>query len=114
MIDRLILLLLAGGCLLFGAILFIELAPAADDDAVVARATAQPEAAGGTARPQNSKPEELVATILARPLFSSTRRPPQTSSGASTDNDLADTRLAGIVTMPSRRIAIFAISGDKP
>jgi len=115
MIDRLALLLLAGGCLLFGVILLLELAPANDEDAAVAQAAARSDAASPTTRPQNWRPEELIATVLARPLFSSTRRPPQdASSGPSGDSDLADARLTGIVTMPSRRVAIFAMSGDKP
>jgi general secretion pathway protein N len=115
MTDRLVLLLLVGACLLFGAILFAELAPGTDEDAVVARATAGPDAASPTTRPQSARPEELITAILARPLFSSTRRPPQdASSGPSADSDLADARLTGIVTTPSRRIAIFAISSDKP
>ena len=38
MIDRLVLLLLVGGCLLFGAILIMELAPAGAEDGVVAQA----------------------------------------------------------------------------
>src|SRR5215831_12602714 len=115
MIDRLALLLLAGGCLLFGVILLLELAPANDEDAAVAQEAARSDAASPTTRPQNWRPEELIATVLARPLFSSTRRPPQdASSGPSGDSDLADARLTGIVTMPSRRVAIFAMSGDKP
>jgi hypothetical protein len=115
MIDRLALILLIAGSLLFGAIIFIELAPAGDEDAVIAKATARSDAASPTSRPQVQRPEELVATALARPLFSSTRRPPQDApSGAAADSDLADARLTGIVTSPRRRIAIFAISGDKP
>ena len=114
MIDRLVLLLLVGGCLLFGAILIMELAPAGAEDEVVAQA-ARSDAASPTTRRQNSRPEELVATALARPLFSSTRRPPQDApSGAAADSDLSDARLTGIVTTPGRRIAIFAVSGDKP
>src|SRR5207302_1869967 len=74
MIDRLVLLLLVGGCLLFGAILIMELAPAGAEDGVVAQA-ARSNAVSPTTRPQNPRPEELVATTLARPLFSSTRRP---------------------------------------
>ncbi len=52
MIDRLVLLLLVGGCLLFGAILIMELAPAGAEDPVVA--------AGGAVRrgePNNSAAE---------------------------------------------------------
>jgi general secretion pathway protein N len=114
MIDRLVLLLLVGGCLLFGVILIIELAPAGAQDPVVAP-TAQSDAPNPTTRPQNPRPEELVATVLARPLFSSTRRPPQDApSGAAADSDLNDARLTGIVTTPRHRLAIFAVTGDKP
>ena len=113
MIDRLLLLLLVGGCLLFGAILIMELAPAGAEDAVIAQA-ARSNAASPTTRGQNPRPEELVATALARPLFSSTRRPPQDAPSGAADSDLSDARLTGIVTTPGRRIAIFAVNGDKP
>jgi general secretion pathway protein N len=114
MIDRLVLWLLVGGCLLFGVILIVELAPAGAEDPVVAPTT-QSDAPNPTIRPQNPRPEELVATVLARPLFSSTRRPPQDApSGAAADSDLNDARLTGIVTTPRHRLAIFAVAGDKP
>jgi general secretion pathway protein N len=113
MIDRLLLFLLVGGCVLFGAILVIELAPAGAEDAVVAQA-ARSDAASPIARPQNPRPEELVAAALARPLFSSTRRPPQDAPSGAAADDLTDARLTGIVTTPLHRIAIFAVSGDKP
>jgi hypothetical protein len=117
MMDRLVLLLLAAGCVLFGAIVYVELEPDDAADAAVARVAARPETAavvhrqpGGAARL-----DELVATALARPLFSSTRRPPQSAAaGAAPDGDLADKRLTGIVITPGQRIAIFAIAGDKP
>jgi hypothetical protein len=51
---------------------------------------------------------------LARPLYSATRRPPQTADNAATDPGLTDTRLTGIVTEPDRRLAIFAVTGGKP
>ena len=51
---------------------------------------------------------------LARPLFSATRRPPQTEGNAAADPGLTDTRLTGIVTEPDHRVAIFAITGAKP
>ena len=112
--DRLVLFLLLGGCLLFGAILIVELVPAGAEDEVVAQA-GRSDTARPTTRRQNPRPEELVATALARPLISSTRRPPQDApSGAAADSDLSDARLTGIVTTPGRRIAIFAVSGDKP
>jgi general secretion pathway protein N len=113
MIDRLVLLLLVGGCLLFGVILITELAPAGAEDPVVAP-TAQSDAPNPTTRPQNPRPEELVATMLARPLFSSTRRPPQDAPSGAADSDLTDARLTGIVTTPRHRMAIFALTGDKP
>jgi general secretion pathway protein N len=113
MIDRLVLLLLVGGCLLFGAILIMELAPAGTEDTVVAQA-ARSDAPSPMTRQQNPRPEELVATALARPLFSSTRRPPQDAPSGAAADDLTDARLTGIVTEPGHRIAIFAVSGDKP
>jgi len=97
--DRLVLLLLLGGCLLFGAILIMELAPAGAEDEVVAQ-TARSEGASPITRPQNPRPEELVATALARPLFSSTRRPPQDAPSGAAADDLTDARLTGIVTTP--------------
>jgi hypothetical protein len=113
MIDRLALLLLAGGCLLFGAILITEFVATGAEDAVVAQ-SARSDAASPTTRRQNPRPEELVATALARPLFSSTRRPPQDAPNGAADSDLSDARLTGIVTTPAHRLAIFAVSGDKP
>lgn len=115
MIDRLVPLLLVGGCLLFGMILFIELAPADQEDSVANQPAARSSAPNPAIRPQTARPEELVSAALARPLFSSTRRPPQDASNAAAgDNDLSDSRLTGIVTMRDRRVAIFAVSGDKP
>jgi general secretion pathway protein N len=108
-----VLLLLVGGCLLFGAILIMELAPAGAEDTVVAQA-ARSDAPSPMTRQQNPRPEELVATALARPLFSSTRRPPQDAPSGAAADDLTDARLTGIVTEPGHRIAIFAVSGDKP
>ena len=115
MIERLALLLLIGGCLMFGAIIFIELEAAGTEDAAVAKVAARPDTAPTMRLQQNPRIDELLAATLARPLFSSTRRPPQSAStDAATDSDLADTRLTGIVTEPGRRTAIFAVNGDKP
>jgi hypothetical protein len=114
MIERLALLLLIGGCLIFGAILLVELEPAGTEDAAGAKVVARPDTAPTIRRQQNPRIEELLAATLARPLFSSTRRHPQSASTEATDSDLADTRLTGIVTEPGRRTAIFAVNGDKP
>jgi len=115
MIERLALLLLIGGCLMFGAIIIVELEPAGTEDAAVTKVAARPDTAPTMRLQQNPRIDELLAATLARPLFSSTRRPPQSAStDAATDSDLADTRLTGIVTEPGRRTAIFAVNGDKP
>ena len=115
MMPRLHLFLLTGGCVLFGAILFLELDAGGEDTSQAVEIARRHEPAPAMRRQQIPKLDDLVATILARPLFSSTRRPPQNASaGASADNDLADTRLTGIVTEPGRRLAIFAVNGEKP
>jgi general secretion pathway protein N len=115
MIQRLALLLSIAGCLLFAAIILIELKPVEGDDAAVREVSARSPVTAAANRRQTPKVDESVTTILARPLFSSTRRPPPTAAGGSAgDSDLANTRLTGIVTAPGRRFAIFAVSGDKP
>jgi hypothetical protein len=113
-INRLLLSVLIAGSL-FGAIVYFELQPTAADDEVVATLKGVPEVAKPSPRQQDPRIGDPVAIALAKPLFSPTRRPPQsTQAGAAEDNDLADTRLAGIVTTPARRLAIFAVKGDKP
>lgn len=115
MMDRLVFYLLIAGCLVFGAIVFIEVGPAGTDGGVTGEVAGRPAVTPAIRRQQNPRLDELLATVLARPLFSSTRRPPQTASTeAATDSDLAGTRLTGIVTEPGRRIAVFAVNGAKP
>ena len=115
MIDRLILLLLIAGSLVFGAVVYTELRPGGAKEAATAKVAARPDSAPTLRRQQGPRVEELVATILARPLFSSTRRPAQDApAAAAADGDLADTRLTGILTEPGRRMAIFAVTGGKP
>ena len=59
--------------------------------------------------------DKSVATILAQPLFSPTRRPPETvQADGSADPTLSDVRLTGIVIEPDRQLAIFAVKGAKP
>jgi hypothetical protein len=115
MIDRLVIYLLLAGCLIFGALVLTELQPDATDKAAPTQVSGRPNAAAATRRQPGTRIDELLATALARPLFSSTRRPPQ--SGASdqvVSSDLADTRLTGIVTEPGHHVAIFAVNGAKP
>jgi hypothetical protein len=114
MIDRLVIYLLLAGCLIFGAIVLAELEPAAND-AALAELPQRPDNAARAPGAPNARLDELLAMALARPLFSSTRRPPQgaANDGAS-GSDLADTRLTGIVTEPGHHVAIFAVNGAKP
>ena len=113
MIDRVVVLLLAG-CALFGSVILVELtsedggASASTPVAVRAEPAPPPQA-------QGPRIDDLLATILGRPLFSPTRQP----AGRATpeqpmDLDLAEVRLTGIVMEPDRRIAIFAVPGAKP
>lgn len=53
----------------------------------------------------------LVQTILARPLFSPTRRPP---AHASAPADKSLPRLAGVIVTPAGRRAIFAPAAGRP
>jgi len=112
--SRLVLLLLIAGCLLFGSIMFTELQSSGTEDTALAEVPSRSELAPAVRRQQNPRIDELLTAILARPLFNSTRRPPETAPTAATDSDLAGTRLAGIVIDPRRRLAIFAVNGDKP
>jgi hypothetical protein len=117
MIDRLALMLLVVGSILFGAIFAVELtAPPAPAEIAVAAGSAP--ARGKTPPPSvasvaNVRPDSIVAEILARPLFSATRRPPPQSDSPTGDSALSDTRLTGIVTEPGYRFAIFAPHGAK-
>ena len=113
MTDRRVLLLLIG-CLAFGSIIFVELQLlTGTEDPAVVEAAVRPDTPPAARRQQNPQIDELLTAILARPLFSSTRRPPQGTAANEADSDLADTRLTGIVTEPGRRMAIFAVNGEK-
>jgi hypothetical protein len=115
MIDRLVIYLLLAGCLIFGAVVLLELEPAATDTAAPNEVSKRSDTTSAVRRQPSSRLDELLATALARPLFSSTRRPPQSAANDSgTSSDLADMRLTGIVTEPDHHVAIFAVNGAKP
>ena len=116
MTDRLATYLLIVGCLIFGAVLLLELKPTATTDTAAPNETAKrPDAASTERRASGTRLDELLAVALARPLFSSTRRPPQAAApDSATNSDLADMRLTGIVTEPDHHVAIFAVNGAKP
>ena len=74
-----------------------------------------PQAETKQGRAQEPKSEDLLATIIARPLFDPTRRPPDVvSSQNATEPELGDVRLTGIVLEPNRHFAIFAVPDAKP
>jgi hypothetical protein len=115
MIDRLVIYLLLAGCLIFGAVVFLELEPTAADTAAPNEVSKRSDTTSTVRRQPSTRLDELLATALARPLFSSTRRPPQSAANDSvTSSDLTDMRLTGIVTEPDHHVAIFAVKGDKP
>lgn len=107
--------LLIAGCVLFAALIVAELYAGADGT-VAPPAPATPVDEVRTPPPaQPARPEDLLATALARPLFSATRRPPETAaSDGAGGPELSDKRLSGIVIEPDRRLAIFAVTGAKP
>jgi hypothetical protein len=114
MTNRPLYLLLAG-CLMFGAIILVELAPAVDEEAALPARAPRASVPPAPQRQQHPPVDKLLETTLSRPLFSSTRRPPQsaTDDGVA-DTDLSDKRLTGIITAPGHRIAIFAVRDAKP
>jgi len=114
MTDRLGIYLLLAGCLVFGGVIAVDLQPATDDQVAVNASTAPTGAAVAVHRQPSTHLDELLATVLSRPLFSSTRRPPQSAVNDGPSADLGDTRLTGIVTEPGRHLAIFAVNGAKP
>jgi general secretion pathway protein N len=115
MTDRLPIYLLLAGCLIFGGVIVVDLEAATDDGVAVSARTAPTGAAVAVRRQPGTHVDELLATVLSRPLFSSTRRPPQSAaSDGPSSADLGDTRLTGIVTEPGHHLAIFAVKGANP
>ena len=114
MIDRLVIYLLLAGCVVFGAIVLLELKSAATDTAAPSGVARRADTTSAVRRLPSTRLDDLLAQALARPLFSSTRRPPAVANDSVISSDLADTRLTGIVTEPGRQIAIFAVNGAKP
>jgi len=117
MIERLPLILLLAACALFSGIIVAELAaaPARETEVASAVPSRTEPLLPAARRPEvGSQYDSIVATILARPLFSGSRRPPPHGDSPTADSALADTRLTGIVTEPGHRFAIFAPTGAKP
>jgi len=106
------LLLFGATSLLFGSLIVAEFMAGTENGVPIAPVVARRDAERSKSWSSSLPIDTLVATILARPLFSPDRQPsaaPQ-SAGA----DLKDKRFAGIVIAPDRRLAIFAVAGAKP
>jgi len=115
MIDRLVIYLLLAGCVIFGAIVLLELKSTSTDTVAPSGVARRADTTSAVRRQPSTRLDDLLAQALARPLFSSTRRPPQAAANDSViSSDLADTRLTGIVTEPGHQVAIFAVNGAKP
>ena len=86
MIDRLVIYLLLAGCLIFGAVVLLELQPTVlPTRRHQTRFQGAPMTTSAVRRQPSTRLDELLAMALARPLFSSTRRPPQSAANDSVD-----------------------------
>src|SRR5882724_9794992 len=109
------LLVLFCGCLGLAAINAAELTPTSyeEHETAIANPPAQPSPAsivsGQLARATLGP---SLSTIVARPLFSPSRRPLEKEAPVS--EDFNGKRLSGIIIAPEQRIAIFAVDGGKP
>jgi hypothetical protein len=114
MTARPLALLLLAGCAALGGLLSAEFATDVDQTAPATEVSPPPSSAGAP-RTYAAAIEEQVETVLARPLFSPTRRAPEASAANVTaELGIERLRLAGIVTAPGRRLAIFADTDGKP
>lgn len=114
MIDRLVAPLLLVGCVTFGAVLLFEIKTPDRPPVVPSAAVEHIDPPPALHQLPIADAAPPIAAILARPLFSPTRRPPQSKAGgAADDSGLADSRLAGIIIEPGHRFAIFAPEGAK-
>jgi hypothetical protein len=100
--------------LALGGVLYLEAGPGPSDTGAVEPAAGRmPEMVRPGQHPPAENVAPWVATILARPLFSPTRRPPAESAGPA--NAVAEVpRLAGVLVSDTGGEAIFAQPGQKP
>jgi hypothetical protein len=107
--------LLLVGCLAFAGLILLEIDSRGSDISAIEPAVPPVESKPPAPRAEKPRIDDLVATALAGPLFSPTRRPPEISGGSeAADPGLTNVRLTGIVIEADRRIAIFAVAGGKP
>jgi hypothetical protein len=114
MIDRLVVPLLLVGCVTFGTILVFEIETPERLSVTPSAAVEHTDPPPALHQLPMAPAAPPIVEILARPLFSPSRRPPQSNPGnAADDSGLADSRLAGIIIEPGHRFAIFAPEGAK-
>ena len=103
--------LLALLCCLFLAVIAGEvLIPAESPAGTIAAAPRPVNPAATSATPSNAARAQWVAEILARPLFSPSRRP--APGAAVSSNEASLPRLAGVIGTPDGAVAIFQPEGD--
>jgi hypothetical protein len=120
MSRRLILSLLGGAAAVLALLILWEaLAPDMEEAAAPTPAAAAHDQAAAASRPAPAGAEitRWVNTILARPLFSVTRKPDATANNAgpaAADEHQDLPRLSGIFSVSNARHAVFQPSGDVP
>jgi hypothetical protein len=106
-------------CGLLAAVITAELRYGSDGDGsagdkITGTVRAAPQAAAHDTQPEGS-PDQLVAAVLARPLFSPDRRPAHGPAAGVGAADPALPRLAGIISSSIEAVAIFqGTAGTKP
>ena len=114
MIGRLPALLVTG-CIALASLILVEIGSRRNDSPTPEPVVSQVDSKPVSPRLEKPGAEDLIATALASPLFSPTRRAPETAAASdAADPGLTNVRLTGIVVEPDRRIAIFALAGGKP
>jgi len=115
MIARLLASLPLAGCAVFAGVLFAEFEAGTRREPSATGVAAPIWSPVAAPRDNGVELDGQVATVLARPLFNPTRRSPALAeSRSATELGLENLRLAGIITAPDRRFAIFAVTGGKP
>jgi len=106
-----LLIVLVSACFGFAGLIYLELTSSPSDLPMIEPISAQPEATPAVAHAE-AHPDDEVRITLAAPLFSPSRKRPDTALLTKAgEPELPNLRLTGIVIEPERRIAIFAADG---
>src|SRR5260370_12995254 len=115
MIARLLVSLPLAGCAVFSGVLFAEFEAGTRQEPSATGISAHIRSPVAVPRDNAAPLDEQVAMALARPPFNPTRRPPAVAeSKSATETGLESLRLAGIVTAPDPRFAIFSPPARQP